>query len=126
MRAMLPNLTAEAEFKAMDSLRLKLSPNQWTSYVLTGVFPEHSLRSDLHYIFRKGLPTLVLSYHGTKGGRVIAALCLHPFGYYAGTHVGAMTPTDEVIAHLLLMRGDEHGFWGKAGQWEAIDPRSGI
>lgn len=132
MRAMLPNLTAEAELKAMDSLEDKLSHPQWTSYVLTGSFPERSKKSDLHYLFRKGLPTLVLSYHGTKGGqidtggRIIAALCLHPFGYYAGTHVGSMTPSDEVIAHLLLMRADEHKFWAKSGQWEAIDPRSGI
>lgn len=125
-RALLPNLTAEAELKAMDCLKEKISHPQWTSYVLNGSFPERSARSDVHYIFRKGLPTLVLSYHEAAGGRVIAALCLHPFGYYAGTHVGAMTPTDEVIAHLLTMRGDEHKFWAKSGQWSAIDPRSGI
>lgn len=126
MRAMLPNLTAEAELKAMDCLKQKLTHNQWTSYVLNGSFPEESKKSGLHYIFRKGLPTLVLSYHGTSGGRVIAALCMHPFGYYAGTHVGSMVPSDEVIAHLLMMRADEHKYWGKSGQWEASDPRSGI
>lgn len=136
-RALLPNLTAEAELKAMDALKNKIGHPQWTSYVLTGMFAERSAKSDLHYLFRKGLPTLVLSYHGgpewsqfskehDSGGRIIAALCLHPFGYYAGTHIGAMTPTDEVIAHLLLMRADEHKFWGKSGQWSAIDPRSGI
>ena len=37
-----------------------------------------------------------------------------------------MTPTDEVIAALMLMRGDEAKFWGKSGQWKASDPRSGL
>lgn len=129
-RGGLPNLTAEAELRAMESLKTKLTPNQWNSYVLSGIFPERSKRSDLHYIFRKGLPTMVLSYHGNdfikKSGRIIACLCLHPYGYYQGTHCGAMTPTDEVMAHLLLMRADEHTFWKKSGQWQATDPRSGL
>lgn len=110
----------------MDSLKEKLTAAQWNSYVLTGIFPETSKRSGLTYFFRKGFPTLALSYHGDEQGRIIAALCLHPFGYYAGTHCGAMTPTDEVIAHLLLMRADEHGFWKKSGQWHITDTRSGV
>jgi len=27
-----------------------------------------------------------------------------------------MVPTDDVIAHLMLMRADEHGFWKRANQ----------
>lgn len=126
LRASLPNLTADAELKAMETLKSKINVNQWRCYVLNGVFLERSSRSDLHYLFRKGLPTLAISYHQCKGGKVLAALCLHPIGYYVGTHVGAMTPTDEVIAHLLMMRADERKFWAKSGQWPAWDPRSGI
>lgn len=119
---------AEAELKAMDSLKARISRSQYDSYVLSGVFPEHSPRSDLYYYFRKGLPTLAISFHGgnSDSGKVLAALCLHPMGYYQGTHVGLMTPTDEVIAHLLMMRSDEHRFWAKSGQWSASDTRSGV
>ncbi len=123
------HLTAEAELRALESLKGRVQKGQYESYVLNGVFPEHSKRSDLFYFFRKGLPTIVISYHGEKakdGGRVLAALCLHPMGYYVGTHCGLMTPTDEVIAQLLLMRSDERRYWAKSGQWAATDSRSGI
>jgi hypothetical protein len=120
--------TAAAEFKALDSLKARVNESQFNSYVLSGLLPERSKRSDIWYFFRKGFPTLAVSFHGPNGGqgKVLAALCLHPMGYYQGTHVGLMTPTDEVIAHLLLMRADEHGFWKKSGQWRAEDTRSGI
>lgn len=122
--------TAEAEFRAMDSLKKRINNNQWESYVLNGIFPELSKRSDIHYFFRKGYPTLATSFHsGVKDnsqGRVLAALCLHPMGYYDGSHVGVMCPTDEVICALLMMRGDEYGFWKNSGQWSAVDPRSGL
>jgi hypothetical protein len=120
------NLTAEAEFHAMSSLEKRISTNQYRSYVLNGMFPERSKRSDIHYIFRKGYPTIAFSYHGFPEGRIICCLCLHPFGYYKGTWAGMMTPTDEVIAALLLMRADEHLFWRKSGQWAASDLRSGL
>lgn len=121
-------LTAEAELKAMETLKGKLNAGQWNCYVLSGAFAERSERSDIHYIFRKGLPTLAMSWHGSyaESGRVLACLCLHPMGYYRDTHAGVMTPTDEVIAHLLFMRADEHGFWRKSGQWPASDTRSGL
>jgi hypothetical protein len=119
-------LRAETELRAMESLKTRLTVPQWDSYVLNGAFPEQSKRSDLHYIFRKGYPTLVLSYHDEPQGKILAALCLHPMGYYAGTFCGVMTPTDEVIAQLVLMRADERRYWAQSGQWHACDPRSGI
>ena len=118
--------SVEAEEKALKSLRSKINENQYRLYFLCGSFIERSLRSDIHYIFRKGKPTLALSFHGNEGGKCIAALCMHPMGYYQYTHVGLMCPTDEVIAALLMMRGDERKFWSKSGQWHASDPRSGI
>lgn len=120
------HLTVEAEMKAMESLKAKLNDSQYRCYVLNGMFPERSKRSNIRYMFRKGFPTVAISYHGNEKGRVLACLCMHPFGYYAGTWAGMMTPTDEVIAALLMMRGDEAKFWGKSGQWRAGDPRSGL
>lgn len=119
---------ADAELKAMASLRSRISESQFDSYVLSGAFPERSTRSDIWYYFRKGLPTIAVTFHGKykNSGRVLCTLCLHPMGYYAGTHVGLMVPTDEVIAHLLMMRADERKFWAKSGQWCASDTRSGI
>lgn len=37
-----------------------------------------------------------------------------------------MVPTDDVIAHLLLMRGDERLFWRRANQHHPLDPESGL
>jgi hypothetical protein len=120
--------TAEAELRAQESLKARISRSQYDAYVVSGMFPEHSPRSGLFYYFRKGYPTLAVSFHGSyaENGKVLAALCLHPMGYYAGSHVGLMTPTDEVIAHLVMMRADERKFWAKSGQWSASDSRSGI
>jgi hypothetical protein len=136
--------TAEAELRAMESLRKRINRNQWESYVLNGAFPERSKRSDVHYIFRKGLPTIAATAHGNgklecrqelgmdneeqaDGGlRVLACLCLHPMGYFAYTHCGLLCPTDEVICALLMMRADEWKFWQSSGQWSASDTRSGI
>jgi hypothetical protein len=119
-------MSVEAEMKAMASLKDRVSESQYRCYVLNGMFPEQSKRSGLFYFFRKGLPTLVLSYHGYPSGRVLAGLCLHPVGYHSCTFAGLMCPTDEVICALLLMRSDEHFLWKKSGQWKASDPRSGI
>lgn len=121
-------MTAEAELKAMESLKARVTGNQYRAYVLSGAFFERSPRTDLFYLFRKGFPTLVLSYHGEKneGGRVIVALCFHPMGFYQFSHVGVMCPTDEVVAALLMMRGHEAKFWSKSGQWPVTDSRSGV
>jgi hypothetical protein len=119
--------SAEAEMKAMESLKKRLGVGPWASYVLNGAFGEASERSGIHYIFRKGLPVLAVSFRTpNQGGRVLAALCLHPMGYFRGTFAGVMTPTDEVIAQLLMMRANEHKFWAKSGQWPVTDSRSGV
>ena len=39
---------------------------------------------------------------------------------------GALRPTDDVIAHLLMMRGDEPMFWRRANQHEAWEVESGL
>ena len=51
---------------------------------------------------------------------------MHPLGYFASSWIGAMPPTDEVVAHLLMIRGDEHYFWRKANQIPFSEPNSGV
>ena len=43
-----------------------------------------------------------------------------------GSWAGAMVPTDDVIAHLSLMRGDEHMFWKRCNQHPSWRPEAGL
>jgi type III restriction enzyme len=61
-----------------------------------------------------------------KRGYPLCALCLHPIGYYGDTWAGVMCPTDEVIAHLLMMRGSEEKFWANANQHPIDHPAAGV
>lgn len=116
----------EAEEKAVQLLRGMVSETQFNQYVLTGSFLESSSMSGVKYLFRKGRPTVALGT--SKSGNVgfLAALCLHPLGYYKGTWMGAMVPTDDVIAHLVLMRGDEPMLWRKATHHPAHSAAAGL
>lgn len=120
----------EAEYKARDKLRGLLTERQWRMYDLTGSFLETSPRSQLTYLFRRLRPTVALSPRGRRGlddmMRCIAVLCMHPIGFYSKSWAGCMTPSDDVIAHLLFMRGDEAGFWKVANQHEAWRPEAGL
>jgi hypothetical protein len=118
-------VTARAEARAMMNLADRLSEVQADSYVLNGSFVETSKRSKVKYIFRKGYPTIAMVQKGELM-QFLAALCMHPLAYYENTHCGAMTPSDDVLAHLLFMRADEHGFWKNSNQHPLWDTRSGI
>lgn len=111
---------ADAEWKAMQRLMTMLSEEQREDYVLSASFAERG-RSNVLYGFRKGLPTLAIAI-GEEAGTPLAALCLHPLGYYEGTHAGVLAPSDDVIAALLMMRSDEKFFWRKANQISPQDP----
>ncbi len=113
----------EAEQKALATLATLVKPHIFDSYVLTGTFLETSPRSGLVYIFRRLRPTIVIN---PRRYRVLCALCLHPMAFYEQTHAGAMVPTDDVIAHLLLMRGDEALFWKRANQHSCDYPEAGL
>lgn len=123
-------VSAESEFKAMECLLPKINESQWECYVLSGMFPETSKRSGVTYILRKGLPTLAMRMvprpEGGEQRNFLAALCLHALAWYEGTFVGSYPPTDEVINHLMMIRGDEHGFWKKSVQHGITDPLAGI
>lgn len=115
----------KCELRAQEKLKTLLKPHLFDMYLLTGAFLETSKRSKVTYMFRRLRPTLAMS--GATGDmRILCGLCLHPIGFYSGTWAGCMVPTDEVIAHLLLMRGDEPDFWRQANQHPAWRSEAGL
>lgn len=115
----------EQESKAVHLLGTLMSHRAFKQYLLTGMFLESSKRSGIVYLFRRLKPTLAINVGGTQS-RVMCALCLHPIAYYAGSWAGAMTPSDDVAAHLMLMRGDEPMFWRRSNQHPAWRPEAGL
>lgn len=122
----------EQEGKAVQLLGRLLRHHQFKQYLMTGMFIESSVRSGVTYVFRKLKPTIALAAHPgrpeflTQPTRILAALCMHPIGYYAQSWAGAMTPTDDVIAHLSLMRGDEAMYWKRCTQHPPYRPEAGM
>jgi len=116
----------EQESKAIDLLGTLLRHHAFKKYLLTGMFLETSKRSGLTYVFRKLRPTVVLKSVPGQPVRILCALCLHPIAYYAGSWAGAMCPTDDVVAHLMLMRGDEAMLWRRANHHPAWSPLAGL
>jgi len=109
----------EAERRAMKTIRQLLPEHLANAYEITGRFLETSKRSGVTYLFRRLAPTLAFRTEDTPRGprsNFLAALCLHPIAYYDALPMGAMTPTDDVIAHLVMMRTDEAMFWRKSNQ----------
>jgi hypothetical protein len=115
----------EAEQKAQKKLASLISKDLFELYLLTGHLGEISKRSRVTYLFRKGRPTIALR-QDEAGTTVLCALCLHPIGYYGSTWAGVMCPTDEVIAHLLMMRGSEEKYWANANQHPLDHPAAGV
>lgn len=103
--------TAQQEQKAIELLATLVSEHQLRCYLTTGTFLETSKRSGVIYLFRKLRPTIALSTYNQDACKPICSLCMHPLAHYVSTHAGAMCPTDDVISHLVMMRGDEHRFW---------------
>jgi hypothetical protein len=115
----------EAEKKAMNKLAKMIPAEMFELYQLTGHFSEVSARSQVTYLFRRGRPTIAMREVGEEF-HVLCALCLHPIGYYGQTWAGVMCPTDEVIAHLLMMRGSEEKYWANANQHSIEHPAAGV
>lgn len=116
----------EAEAMAFAKLIGMLTDAQVRTYIALGAFVEASRRSQARYVFRRGLPTVVLLPNVTGNFSPSVTLCLHPLAYYDGTFAGGMVPSDDVIAHLLLMRADEPRYWRQANQHPIDRPESGI
>lgn len=116
----------EQERAALDLLGTLVRHHTFKQYLLVGMFIETSKRSGVSYIFRKLKPTIAMRPDGRGFMRVLCTLCLHPIAYYGDSWAGAMCPTDDVVAHLMLMRGDEHMFWKRANQHQPDNPGSGL
>lgn len=116
----------EQEHAALQLLATKLRHHQFKQYLLAGMFLETSKRSGLTYLFRKLRPTVVILTKPDEECRILCSLCMHPIAYYAGSWAGAMCPTDDVLAHLMLMRGDEHMLWRRSNQHAPHRPEAGL
>lgn len=117
----------EAELKAQEKLQKHVPPHLFKTYICTGMLVETSKRSKMTYIFRRLRPTIAL--RSSKDGQnmmIRSVLCLHPIGYYHGSYAGAMVPTDDVLAHLLMMRACEEKFWAKANHHPHYEVTAGI
>jgi hypothetical protein len=120
----------EQEQRALQLLGTLVRHRQMKQYILTGMFLETSRRSGVTYLFRRLKPTIAIAPgRGKLPGdsmRILCALCMHPIAYYSDSWAGAMCPTDDVIAHLSLMRGDEHMFWKRCNQHPPYRPEAGL
>jgi hypothetical protein len=119
------NWDLDAELVAQQKLFGMLREHAVRDYIFTGMFMELSKRSGIMYIFRRCRPTLAISMN-QGAPAVLCALCMHAIGYYDGTFAGGMVPTDDVIAHLTLMRGDEHYYWKSCNQHSPWLPEAGL
>jgi hypothetical protein len=122
--------SVEAETKAMECLKSKITEEQFKRYFCTGMLVERSKRSRLIYIFRRCRPALVYRLKQTEFGMMqhqfVAGLCIHPQGYYMGSWAGTLVPTDDVISQLLMMRGDEVMLWRQATQHDRYSPQADV
>jgi len=115
----------EQEARALQLLATLVSHRQFKQYLLTGMFLESSKRSGVMYVFRKLRPTVALRMTGPSS-EIMCALCAHPLGYYGDSWAGAMCPSDDIVAHLQMMRADEPRFWKTSNQHPAITPMAGV
>jgi hypothetical protein len=121
----------EQEANALQLLGTMLRHRQFKQYLLTGMFLEKSARSGVTYLFRKLRPTLAIKANAglpekAHGMEILCGLCMHPIAYYDGSWAGAMCPTDDVIAHLAMMRGDEAMLWRRCNQHPPYRPEAGL
>lgn len=128
------NVTISAEEKALAFLKTMITEEQYRSYVITGAFYEQSKRSGVVYYFRKLKPTVALRMETVTeddGGsfdefKFLAGLCMHPTAYFERSFAGANAPTDDIIAHLKWMRGDERRFWAECNHHAYYEKELGL
>lgn len=119
----------EQEQRALQLLGGMVRHRQMKQYILTGMFLETSRRSGVTYMFRRLKPTVAVApSNGDENAsmRILACLCMHPIAYYDGSWAGGMCPTDDVVAHLSLMRADEHLYWRRSSQHPPYKPEAGL
>ncbi len=116
--------TPKAEIKALESLVEILTPQQRHQLLTADAFVEVG-RSGVWYMLRRNRPTLALR-PADNGFDPLCALCMHPLAYYEGTWAGGLPPSDELKAHLMYIRADEHFYWRKCNQIPIDQPNSGV
>lgn len=122
-------MDVQAERRALATLRLLIKPHLADAYEMCGWFIETSKRSGVTYLFRRLAPTIAFRQFERDGVACVnflAALCLHPIGFYEALPMGCMVPTDDVIAHLTMMRADEVMLWRKSNQHGPYSPGAQI
>lgn len=117
---------SRVERRAIEKLKALVAPQAFEYYEMVGGFLETSKRSGVTYLFRKLRPTITMRPDRDGTMRMLAVLCLHPLGYYEDSWAGVQCPTDDVICHLLMMRGDERRYWGKANHHRPQMASAGI
>jgi len=115
----------EQERRALNLLAGLIRHHQFKQYLLTGMFLEKSARTGIMYLFRRLKPTVAIRADGEEC-RILCTLCMHPIGYYQSTWAGAMCPSDDVVAHLQLMRAEEPMYWRRANQHAPYRPEAGL
>lgn len=115
----------ESEQQAQRRLFRELSDDQRDQYVTADGFLELG-RSGVYYLIRKNRPTIAFREDKNGGGDPLCALCLHPVAYYTDTWAGVLPPSDEVLAHLLMIRDSEKFYWRKANQMPLEHENSGV
>ncbi len=121
------NVTAEK--KARKNLLSHLNRRQRKELILTGCFVEVG-KNRTNYRIRFNRPTI--AFRETKGKEglryeeFVGSYCLHSLGYYYGTFAGVMAPSDEMLAHLLMIRADEIDFLKEANKHGLEDPLGGV
>jgi hypothetical protein len=119
----------ESENIARERLLRELDDRQQKQYILTDSFIETG-RSGVLYVLRRNRPTLALRSCRTQGKEneadLLCALCMHPLAYYTGSWAGVMPPSDEILAHLLHIRSDEHRYWKVCNQHRPSSHLSGL
>ena len=122
-------ISLEAEEKAHELLKKHTTDYQYAMYKLTGTLIHDSEVSSTSYLIRRGFPTLVYDVEEHKGEislRFKLGLCAHAGGYHPGTFAGILCPTDNVVAHLLMLRADEDAFWKLSNIHLPISSRLGL
>lgn len=118
--------SSDAETRANTKLWSMIGAHRFKMWTMTGAFLETSKRSGVVYIFRRLRPTVAIKADADGTMKILCTLCLHPIGYYHNAWGGCMVPTDEAVAHLAMMRGDEPKFWAHANQHAPSEPESGL
>lgn len=118
----------EAETRAHGLLKSILDSDElYNMYLLHGCIIHRS--SDTIYVIRKGFPTLVfkaVDVEGVEHVKFVGGLCAHIEATAQGMFAGSHCQTDDVIAHLLLLRSNETAFWEQANFHLPISGRLGV